>query len=111
MTVRQRVRAFLALLLYVGVGLGGPLADGLIGHSGHPIGQYHVEGTDGSVQCHNEHCLLDLPIAPQSPTRSPPAAPRSVILRRATARPVDPTQHRDRTPRQALGPRAPPRFA
>lgn len=102
-----RLRAALALLLYVGFGLGTPLADGLIGHRNAPERAHHVEAA-GDTGCHAAECILDAPGAPQAPARSPvqpPVSPAPVVATRQ----APPTSEFHRTTVAGpLGPRAPP---
>ena len=110
MSIGRRLGSLLALAFYVGSGFAAPLADGLIDHQGGPVSQHHIEGTDGGAQCHNEHCLLDVPVAPQSPTRSPVRMPAGIAERQVAIPTINTSQHLDRTPHWVPRPRAPPRF-
>lgn len=101
-----RWRAALALLLYVAVGLGAPLADGLVAHGGPASALHHIEAA-GDPGCHAAACVLDAPGAPHSPAVPPVGgAPITQLAVAAPARLA--TQHLDRPDTGPLGSRAPP---
>jgi hypothetical protein len=106
----RRYRALLALVLYAGTGIAAPLADGLLDHlGGQTVSHHHIEGTDGGDPCHNQRCLLDRPVTPQTVARVPIVPIGLGLVRRQAVRLADPTQHLDRRPSHSLRPRAPPR--
>lgn len=69
-----RLRAALALVWYLGIGFGLPLADGLLFHETGRPDVAHVESTD--ADCHRGECSLLAPGASHSPAGSPAATAR-----------------------------------
>lgn len=104
---RPRLRTWLALLLYVGIGLGSPVLDASLSHGDGATRAAHVESAN-EPGCHHEECVLDAPGAPQAPAGSPVTASLLVALRIAPPRPFPQDPDHDRTPARPLGARAPP---
>lgn len=102
-----RLRAALALLLYVGLGLGTPLADALVGHRNALERAHHIEAA-GDNGCHAGECVLDAPGAPQAPARSPVQAPVAPVPAVTTGQALPASESRRTTIAGPLGPRAPP---
>lgn len=106
MRLLRRSASALALLWYLGLGIGLPLADALVFHDQEQELVAHIESSD--TECHRAECSFEAPGAPQSPAGSPVDSPRLVVepLALAVARPMDPPQVR--SPARAHAPRAPP---
>jgi hypothetical protein len=103
-----RLRAALALLWYLAVGVGLPLADGLLFHDQDAPRTAHVESSD--TRCHRAECSLEAPGAPQSPAGGPLVAPRVVAVTFVNP-PINALQDpRSRSLARAHAPRAPPQF-
>jgi predicted exporter len=104
---QRRVRALVALVLFVVGSWGWPLADALLLHHDSLAFVPHIESTDGT-DCHGQRCVLGHQLPTAVPADAPVDTPRlaSIVLRHDGLRDVvAPPAHLTRAP---LGSRAPP---
>jgi hypothetical protein len=104
----SRLGAALALVCYLAVGFGLPLADGLLFHDKNAPRTAHIESSD--TGCHRAECSLEAPGAPHSPAGGPLVAPRVVATTFANPSRQALQEPRSRSRARAHAPRAPPQF-
>ena len=108
MTIHRRVVAAVALILFMGVGIGVPVVDAVLYHAdaGH-ASRPHVESADGP-ECHTEQCTLGAPVAPAPLALELDPQLSHQLAARESAGPVRHRAPLDRTPARSPGSRAPP---
>jgi hypothetical protein len=98
-----------ALLWYLAIGFGLPLADGFLYHDQDSAPRAHIEAA--GAECHRGECSLEAPGAPQSPAGGPVDTPATIVVTFAAVDPAALYPPRSRSIARAHAPRAPPTFA